>query len=176
MPGEIEATWQPRVLWLITNFSSIYREYKTVKNWKICFERVFGLRAIDSNRLKLIGWIPVYAWDASHSRPSDDHFLTRFSLVPILSFPRRSVTFSLTNTRQARWEQKHRDGPPGIYRVSTLLHWYHCQSSLLSYISASCFIKWTRYLFVFHSLPWPCQSGRVFYCYFVIRLLKSHQV
>ena len=59
-------------------------------------------------------------------------------LVPILSFPRRSVTFSLSNTKQARWEQKHRDGPPGIYRVSTFLHWYQIASHpLVPFISAS---------------------------------------
>ena len=39
-----------------------------------------------------------------------------------------SVTFSSVDFEVDWWEHLHRDGPTGIYRVSTLLHWYQIAS------------------------------------------------
>ena len=97
-------------------------------------------------------------------------------LVPILSFPRRSVTFSLSNTKQARWEQaasrrSSRDLP--CLDAIALVPF-----PVFPFVIYLCFVFYRMdpilisVLFPFH--------GRVnqggFYCSFVIRLLKSHQV
>ena len=51
-------------------------------------------------------------------------FLWGFSVLSrFLSCPVKTRFCSLLITKWARWEHLHRDGPPGIYRVSTLLRW-----------------------------------------------------
>ena len=59
------------------------------------------------------------------------HFLMRFLLLVNLSSPRRLgswLTFSSIEYEVDRREHLQRDGPTGIYRVSTLLHWYQIAS------------------------------------------------
>merc|ERR1711998_795641 len=107
-----------------------------------------------------------YAWDASHSCPPDDHFLMRFlSYVPILSVPVKiGYLQSFEISKRARWEQQLRVGPPGIYRDSTLLHWYQFASPPFCVISL---LRDFGLDPMFISVLFPsirdCLSGRVFY-------------
>ena len=94
-------------------------------------------------------------------------------------FPWRFGYFQFCWLQSGRWEHLHRDGPPGIYRVSTFLHWYQIASHpLVPFISALWFIRWTRYsfvLFVFHGrVPYLFLSGwGKSLCYSNIKITSS---